>query len=156
MLSSRATCKWKTLQLAIPSDEAIILVLQWACKLTNKSNVLTVSKWTDTDRDLVKGIDHPKMKVLSLITHPHVVPNPHDFRSSLEHKWRSFWWILRAFFPSIDSYSTTTLTLQKVHKEIAKLIHMNQAVYYKFVCLFVCFSYFTCFFPKGGAGQSTL
>ncbi len=24
----------------------------------------------------VKGIVHPKMKILSLITHPHVVPNP--------------------------------------------------------------------------------
>ncbi len=23
-----------------------------------------------------KGIVHPKMKILSLITHPHVVPNP--------------------------------------------------------------------------------
>ncbi len=24
----------------------------------------------------LKGIVHPKMKILSLITHPHVVPNP--------------------------------------------------------------------------------
>ncbi len=34
-----------------------------------------------------KGIVHPKMKVLSLITHPHVVPN---LRSFLEHKVRYF------------------------------------------------------------------
>ncbi len=26
--------------------------------------------------DIIKGIVHPKMKILSLITHPHVVPNP--------------------------------------------------------------------------------
>ncbi len=26
--------------------------------------------------DIFKGIDHPKMKILSLITHPHVIPNP--------------------------------------------------------------------------------
>jgi len=30
-----------------------------------------------------KGIVHPK--TLSLITHPHVIPNPEDFRSFLEH-----------------------------------------------------------------------
>ncbi len=29
----------------------------------------------------VKGIVHPKMKILSLITRPHVVPNPYDFHS---------------------------------------------------------------------------
>jgi len=29
------------------------------------------------------------------------------------------------FFPSIGSYATDTLTLQKVHKEIVKLIYMN-------------------------------
>jgi len=32
---------------------------------------------------------------------------------------------LRAFFPSIDSYATTTLTLQKVHKEIVKLVNVH-------------------------------
>ncbi len=25
---------------------------------------------------IIKGIVHPKMKILSLINHPHVVPNP--------------------------------------------------------------------------------
>jgi len=29
------------------------------------------------------------------------------------------------FCPSFDSYSTTTLTLQKVHKDIVKPIYMN-------------------------------
>ncbi len=26
----------------------------------------------------IKGISHPKMKLMSLITHPHVIPNPSD------------------------------------------------------------------------------
>ncbi len=34
------------------------------------------SKWLETALDILKGIVHPKMKMLSLITHPHVVPNP--------------------------------------------------------------------------------
>ncbi len=40
------------------------------------------------------------MKILSLITHPDVVPNPQDLRSSSEHKLRYFWWYLRALWPS--------------------------------------------------------
>jgi len=35
---------------------------------------------------------NPKMKILSLITHPHVIPHPQDLRSSLKHKLRYFWW----------------------------------------------------------------
>ncbi len=35
-----------------------------------------------------KAIVHPKMKMLSLITHPHVVPNPLDLLSFSEHKLR--------------------------------------------------------------------
>ncbi len=37
-------------------------------------------------------------KNLSLITHPHVVPNTQDLRSSSEHKLRYFWCILRALW----------------------------------------------------------
>ncbi len=33
-----------------------------------------------------KGIVHPKIKILPLITHPRVVPNLQDLRSSSEHK----------------------------------------------------------------------
>ncbi len=36
------------------------------------------------DYELVLWLVHPKMKVMSLITHPHVVPNPLDLRSSSE------------------------------------------------------------------------
>ncbi len=51
----------------------------------------------------LKGMVHPRMKILSLITLPHVVPNPQDLRSSSERKLRCFWWNPRAFWPSIDS-----------------------------------------------------
>ncbi len=33
---------------------------------------------------LVKGIVHPKMKILSLITHPYVIPNPFIFRTQIK------------------------------------------------------------------------
>ncbi len=38
----------------------------------------------------LKGIVHPKMKILSLITHLHVVPKLEDLHSSLEHKYKYF------------------------------------------------------------------
>jgi len=37
----------------------------------------------------LKGV-HPKMKILTSFTHPHVVPNLYEFLSSVEHKIRSF------------------------------------------------------------------
>jgi len=36
----------------------------------------------------IKGLVHPKMKILSIFTHPHVVPNPCVFSCSAEHKGR--------------------------------------------------------------------
>ncbi len=33
-----------------------------------------------------KRISYPKMEMLSLFTHPHVVPNPYDFLSSVKQK----------------------------------------------------------------------
>jgi len=38
----------------------------------------------------LKGLVHPKMKIVSVFTHPHVVPTPLDLRSSSEHKLRYF------------------------------------------------------------------
>jgi len=39
--------------------------------------------------NLVKGLVHPKMKILSVFTHPHVVPNFYVFFiCSAEHKGR--------------------------------------------------------------------
>ncbi len=43
-----------------------------------------------TNRLQVIGIVHSEMKILSLITHPHVVPNLQDIRSSSQHKFRCF------------------------------------------------------------------
>jgi len=37
---------------------------------------------------MFKGLVHPKMKILSVFTHPHVVPNPYVFICSAEHKGR--------------------------------------------------------------------
>ncbi len=38
----------------------------------------------------IKGIVHPKMKILSSFTHPQVVPNLYEFLCSAEHKGRYF------------------------------------------------------------------
>ncbi len=38
----------------------------------------------------VKGIVHPKMKILHDLTHPQVVPNLYEFLCSAEHKGRYF------------------------------------------------------------------
>jgi len=37
---------------------------------------------------ILKGLVHPKMKILSVFTHPHVVPNLYAFICSAEHKGR--------------------------------------------------------------------
>ncbi len=39
---------------------------------------------------IVKGIVHPKMKILSSFTLPQVVPNLYEFLCSAEHKGRYF------------------------------------------------------------------
>ncbi len=54
---------------------------------------------------IFKGLVHPKMKILSLITHPCVVPNPWDHSAS-EHKLRYFWLNERALWPCIESNAT--------------------------------------------------
>jgi len=36
----------------------------------------------------IKGLVHPKIKILSVFTHPHVVPNLYLFICSAEHKGR--------------------------------------------------------------------
>ncbi len=38
----------------------------------------------------LKGIVHPKMKIMSLITHPRVDANLYECLSSVKHKWRYF------------------------------------------------------------------
>jgi len=39
-------------------------------------------------RKEIKGLVHPKMKILSVFTHPQVVPNLYGFICSAEHKGR--------------------------------------------------------------------
>jgi len=39
-------------------------------------------------REKLKGLVHPKMKILSLFTHPHVVPNLYVFICYFIHKGR--------------------------------------------------------------------
>jgi len=41
-------------------------------------------------KKLLEGIVHQKMKILSLFTHPYVVPNLFEILSSIEHKIRYF------------------------------------------------------------------
>ncbi len=72
-----------------------------------------------------KGIVHPKMKILSLSTHAHVVPN---ICSSSEHKWRYFWWIPRALWHPIDSKDPNMIKAQKRSKDIVKIIHVTSVV----------------------------
>ncbi len=78
---------------------------------------------------LVKVLVHPKRKILSLITHPDVVPNPWDLRSSSEHKWRYFLRIPRALRLSVDSKGPYTIKVQKCSKEIGKIIHVTSGVH---------------------------
>ncbi len=62
------------------------------------------------------------MKILSLMTHPRVIPNPWDLHSSAEHKLIYFWWNPRTFSLCIDSNG---LKAQKGIKGIDKIVYMN-------------------------------
>ncbi len=65
-----------------------------------------------------------KRTFLLLITHPHVVPNTYDLRSSSEHKLRYFdeiWEVSEKFRPSIDSNLSTYLSLQWSYAKIQTL-----------------------------------
>ncbi len=78
-----------------------------------------------------KGIDPPKCKIVSLITHHHVVPHPLDPRSSSERKWRYFWWNPRALWPSIDSNGTTPFKTQKGIRTLWKYSMWHQWYFIK-------------------------
>ncbi len=73
----------------------------------------------------LKGIVNLKIKILSLITHPHVVPNPEELRSSSDKKLRYFWWNPKAFWACIDSNGTTMFKVQKGSKDIFKIVHVT-------------------------------
>jgi len=54
---------------------------------------------------IVKGLVYPKMKILSVFTHPHVVPNLYVFICSVEHKGRY-----------LEECFNQTVTKFKVHR----------------------------------------
>ncbi|MGL5643299.1 MAG: hypothetical protein ACRCW3_00760 [Metamycoplasmataceae bacterium] len=69
------------------------------------------------------------MKILSLITHPHVIPNLQDLRSSSEHKVRYFWRNPSVFFKSsIEGNEIATFNVKKSSKNIAKIVNMTTVV----------------------------
>ncbi len=52
------------------------------------TQLLRKQGWSAQVHDCVKGIVHPKMKILSSFTHPQVVPNLYECLCSAEHKGR--------------------------------------------------------------------
>ncbi len=65
---------------------------------------------------------------MSLITHPHVILNLLDLRSSSEPKLRYVWLIPRALWPSIDSKEPNMIKAQKRIKDIVKIIYVISVV----------------------------
>ncbi len=64
------------------------------------------------------------MKILSVITDPHLIPNPYNFCSSSEHKLRYFWLNPRAFWSYIDRNATDMFKAKKGSKDMIKLVHV--------------------------------
>ncbi len=65
------------------------------CRDTGPPGLNLVTPGVERERDgcnsgneQLKGIVHPKMKILSSFTHPRVVPNLYEFLCSAEHKGR--------------------------------------------------------------------
>uniref|UniRef100_A0A8C1QX09 Uncharacterized protein n=1 Tax=Cyprinus carpio TaxID=7962 RepID=A0A8C1QX09_CYPCA len=76
---------------------------------------------------IIKGLIHPKMKILSLITHPHVIPNPFIYGTQI-----------KIFL--MESESSLTLhrqqhnfnVVQKHSKDIGKTVHVTSGVQLQF------------------------
>ncbi len=58
----------------------------------NSTDKVITPKQTHTEvlPVFLKGIVHPKIKIMSSFTHPQVVPNLYEFLCSAEHKGRYF------------------------------------------------------------------
>ncbi len=71
----------------------------------------------------LKGIVLPKLKILSLITNSHVIPNPKDLRSFSED-------VFELSDPPIetDRKDPNTIKAQKRSKDIVKLMHVPSVV----------------------------
>jgi len=79
---------------AILISSAAISLAAWACSASTEMEI---------HKSRVKGFVHPKMKILSVFTHPHVVPNLYVFICSAEHKGKYseeclnfHWWGMRS------------------------------------------------------------
>ncbi len=70
------------------------------------------------------------MKIVSLFTHPHVVPNVQDLCLSSEHKslMKIFDELQDLSDPPIDSKDPNTIKAQKRSKDIGKIIHATSGV----------------------------
>lgn len=74
----------------ITIDQAILGSIDWACLVVDEAHRLKNNQSKVRSMCLLKGFVHPKLKILSPFTRPHVVSNLYDFVSSLEHKRRNF------------------------------------------------------------------
>ncbi len=66
-------CGWKSLW--------TYLLVEYCSKVWGQKKLIILF-----NKDWIKGIVHPKIKILSSFTHPDVVPNLYEFHSSAEHK----------------------------------------------------------------------
>ncbi len=88
----------------LPSGDLLTLSnLLKSLPLSSVSHHISSSSLTHLTDIQLEGLVHPIMKIMSLSTHTHVVPN---LRSSSEHKLRYFCWNRRAIWHSIDSKAT--------------------------------------------------
>ncbi len=95
--------------------------------------------------DILKGLLHHKMKILSLITYPHVVPSKKLCLSS-EHNLRYCGWkpggLFFFFACPIDCPVNSTVKAQKRMKNIVRIVHLPSVVqselYEVTRILFVC------------------
>jgi len=58
----------------------------WTLSVLHNAVHVNTIKWEMQAQ--IKGLVHPKMKILSVFTHPQVVPNLYVFICSAEHKGR--------------------------------------------------------------------
>ncbi len=77
---------------------------------------------------VVKEIVHSKMKILSLITPPLCRFKPVRPSFIFGTQIKIFWWNPLAFWPCIDSNTTTIFKAQKGSKDIIKTVHVTSVV----------------------------
>ncbi len=92
---------------------------------------------------LLKGIIHPKMKILSSFTHPQVVPNLYECLCSAEHKGRyseecgkrQFWGTIdfhSIFFPTMEVNGAPKQPVYKLSSKYLPLCSAEQRNSYRF------------------------